>query len=393
MANITFINCNSLASRTSFSSYVASIRNATADDFALVGQCKAEICNALWGSGNPDISGVGVRNYSSFVERTAADKSLKMIVGYVIENVLGLILVSSLYTLRLRADDKRQEAHPEMLDRCVSVLRRGCSSFYDCAVFFTFSIQLACIVVLTRFDFGFSASGMGDSTAKITWAVSLLTILPPMYVAFNPGLLREPLPDHANTLKNQKSKDRKEQLRFLLFALCWLLFIYPFLSRMMETFGPSAIGGKSQVISTSEWNVIEAACTAGVDVVSNQEILAMDFFSVAGSVFVCLVALTKIIWLAVQRHHQDSRLVQRVRDLWSRKSSQLSRMSIVLFIALPIIAVSQLWTVFRLRKFQQQIAYNAGNDDSDSQWTFGQIAAVTIFVPVVVESCFAWLCD
>ena len=222
---------------------------------------------------------------------------------------------------------------------------------------------------------------------------SILTPKSFRYVAFNPGLLREALPDHANTLKSRKSKDRKEQLRFLLFALCWLLFIYPFLSRMMETFGPSAIGGKSQVISTSQWNVIVAACTKDVDVVSNQEILAMDFFSVAGSVFVCLVALTKIIWLALQRHHQDSRLVQRVRDLWSRKRSQLSRLSLVLFIVLPIIAASQVWTVFTLRKFQKQIAHNAGNDDSDSQWTFGQIVAVTIFVPVIVESCFAWLYD
>lgn len=330
---------------------------------------------------------------SSLVERNAADKNMKMIVGYIIENVLGLILVFSLYTLLLRVKNEPKGAQQKLLDRCVSVVRRGCSSFHDCAVFFTFSIQLACIVVLARFDFGISASGMGDSTAKITWAVSLLTILPPMYVAFNPGLLREPLPDHASTLQSQKSKDRKEQLRFLLFALCWLLFIYPFLSRMMETFGPSAIGGKSQVISTSEWNVIETSCTAGVNVVSNREILAMDFFSVAGSIFVCLVAMTKIIWLAVQRHHKDSRLVQRVRDLWSKKSSQLSRLSIVLFVVLPIIAVSQLWTIFRLRRLQQQIAQNAGNSDSDSQWTFGQIAAVTIFIPVVVECRFAWLYD
>lgn len=233
-----------------------------------------------------------------------------MIVGYIIENVVGLILICLLYVLLLRTNKESEKARPELLHRSISVVRRGCSSFYDCAVFFTFSIQLACIVVLARLDFGISASGMGDSTAKITWAVSLLTILPLMYVAFNPRLLREPQRDHASTFKGQKGKDRKEQLRFVLFALCWLLFIYPFLSRMMETFGPSAIGGKSQVISTDDWNVIETACTAGVDAVSNQETIAMDFFSVAGSVFVCLLALTKIIWLAAQRHHKDSRLVQ-----------------------------------------------------------------------------------
>lgn len=393
MANRTSINCEYLASRTSFPNYIASIRNATTDNFTLVGQCKAEICNALWGSGNPDISGIGVRNGSSYNGRDVADEDMKMIVGYIVENVLGITLVSLLYILLLRTNNGQKPARPELLDRYTSVIRRGCSSFYDCAVFFTFSIQLACIVVLTRVDFGINANGMGDSTAKITWAVSLLTILPPMYVAFNPDLLREPQQDHASALAGEKRKDRKEQLRFLLFALCWLLFIYPFLSRMMETFGPNVIN-KDQIISTNEWDSIETLCTAGVDAISTHETLAMDFFSVAGSIFVCLMTLTKIIWLAVQRHNKDSRLVQRILIELSKHSTQLHRVPpLALFVAMPIIAISQLWTIFRMRGFQQQMARNAGNYDADGQWTFGQIAAVTIFVPVGVECCFAWLYD
>ena len=273
-----------------------------------------------------------------------------MIVGYIIENVVGLIFVSLLYIIHLRTNNEEKTAHPKLLGRYVAVIRRGCSSFYDCAVFFTFSIQLACIVVLTRVDFGINASGMGDSTAKITWAVSLLTILPPMYVAFNPGLLREPQSDHASAPKRKESKDRKEQLRFLLFALCWLLFIYPFLSRMMETFGSSGI--HPAVVNVVEWNSIEAACTAGVDALSDREILAMNVFSVVGSVFVCLMTLAKIIWLAVQRHHKDSRLVQHVHWTISRYRGQLRRLPIVVFIAIPIMAISQLWTIFRLRSFQ-----------------------------------------
>ena len=60
MANDTIVNCSDLVSRTSFHNYIATIRNVTGNSFALVDQCKAEICNALWGSGNPDISGIGV---------------------------------------------------------------------------------------------------------------------------------------------------------------------------------------------------------------------------------------------------------------------------------------------------------------------------------------------
>ncbi len=76
MANNTSINCHSLVSRTNFPSYIASIRRATANNFTLVSQCQAEICNALWGSGNPDISGVGVRNILFFDELNAADDNL-----------------------------------------------------------------------------------------------------------------------------------------------------------------------------------------------------------------------------------------------------------------------------------------------------------------------------
>ena len=140
MANRTSVNCGSLDFRTSFPSYIASIRNATADDFTLVAQCKAEICNALWGSGNPDISGVGVCNETCCDEQDAVDKDVKMIVGYIIENVVGLILASLLYIILGQTNHERRTDGPTSINRSIPVLRRGCSCFYDCAVFFTFSI-------------------------------------------------------------------------------------------------------------------------------------------------------------------------------------------------------------------------------------------------------------
>lgn len=312
-----------------------------------------------------------------------------MIAGYIIENALGLILVLSLFLLRRRIPEHQQISSAAPLGRYIAVTTRGCDSFHDCAVFFTFSIQLASIVVLARFDFGISASGMGDSTAKITWAISLLTMLPITYVAFNPGLLRHRSAEAPS--ENRKSKDRKEQVRFLLFALCLLLFIYPFLSRMMETFGPSMIGGNSNIISTSEWDIIQSMCLANVDPITSKEIVAMNVFSVAGSLFVYSLGLTKVIWLAIKKHHGQSRFVQYFHDR-SFKWRHSTQLALPLFVPVPLIAVSQLWIVFRLRRFQDQVSANSGNVDSDTQWTFGQIVAVTIFLPVVVECWFTWLC-
>ena len=312
-----------------------------------------------------------------------------MIAGYIIENALGLILVLSLFLLRRRIPEHQQISSAAPLGHYIAVATRGCDSFHDCAVFFTFSIQLASIVVLARLDFGISASGMGDSTAKITWAISLLTMLPITYVAFNPSLLRHQSAETPS--RSQKSKDRKAQLRFLLFALCLLLFIYPFFSRMMETFGPSMIGGSSNIISTSEWDIIQSMCLANVDPITSKEVVAMDVFSVAGSLFVCSLGLTKVIWLAIKKHHGQSLFVQYFHN-WSFKWRYSTQLALALFVLVPIIAVSQLWTIFRLRRFQEQVSANSGNVDSDTQWTFGQIVAVTIFVPVLVECWFTWLC-
>ncbi len=69
MANNTVVKCSNLASRSSFPKYITAIRNATGNNFTLVDQCQAEVCNALWGSGNPDISGIGVSQCYFFRSR------------------------------------------------------------------------------------------------------------------------------------------------------------------------------------------------------------------------------------------------------------------------------------------------------------------------------------
>lgn len=63
MANHSNVDCSALALRKDFPSYIVGLRNATNGNFSLLSdKCQTEVCNALWGSGNPDISGVGVRS-------------------------------------------------------------------------------------------------------------------------------------------------------------------------------------------------------------------------------------------------------------------------------------------------------------------------------------------
>ena len=61
-----FANCSLLVTRTSFAEYVQELNTTTAFDINLLESCKSDICNALWGDGNADISGIGARPYESF---------------------------------------------------------------------------------------------------------------------------------------------------------------------------------------------------------------------------------------------------------------------------------------------------------------------------------------
>lgn len=140
--------------------------------------------------------------------------------------------------------------------------------------------------------------------------------------------------------------------------------MYPFYSKMVGYFGPSLIGnGPQQVISDDEWSVIAATCTANVNDISGQELDAMKFFGVAGSLFVCICALVKIIWLGMQRQHEDSRFVRWIRTYQFDVGPKISILFLVL---LPIFAISQIWTILRLRQFQADISKNTGNVDFDS---------------------------
>jgi hypothetical protein len=56
----TVVNCTALVSRSSFPTYIQTLQDETGSNFTLLEVCKSEVCNALWGTGNADISGIGV---------------------------------------------------------------------------------------------------------------------------------------------------------------------------------------------------------------------------------------------------------------------------------------------------------------------------------------------
>lgn len=64
MSNISKIlvpNCSLLAQRADFAEYIKAVNGTTSFLPELLEACKSNICAALWGDGNADISGIGVR--------------------------------------------------------------------------------------------------------------------------------------------------------------------------------------------------------------------------------------------------------------------------------------------------------------------------------------------
>jgi hypothetical protein len=240
MANTTSIDCSQLGTRTDFRSYILLVSNATGGNFSLASDCKPEICAALWGSGNPDISGIG------------------MTAGYVLGVALGITLTLMFMVLSTWSIPGESRRWKVLLSKTFAV-------YHDSAVFLSFSVQIASVIMLAKANFGISADGMGANTMEITWIVSLLTLLPVCYGVFIFRLCdaqkllkaegsegegwnrreesnlhppsRKGLENEATAKEKAEKVSSKDRLRFLLFVISWMISAYPFFSRMVCTFG------------------------------------------------------------------------------------------------------------------------------------------------------------
>ena len=304
-----------------------------------------------------------------------------MIIAYVLEHLIGLAIVLA-YLISVSLQHKGASY---ISRRCLEV-------FHDCATFLTFSIQIAAIVVLVRVDFGLGTENMGDATVRITQAVSILTLLPLAYATVllhnnssDAEVGRSEHPDER--MSSNRRPNGETSKRFGLFVLCWLLSLYPFYSKMNSVFGPSLIG--TTVISNGQFDDIEEICYRDVRVITRAEDRFMTALAIVAVVPLSLLVCGRIIVLGVRKHHADSQTYARMVVLLEGTGARRFRQSLVLSLGMiPPLACGLLWTVIRDQTFQQHMTAAAGNDFADGQWTFGQVVAVTVFVPVLVEAWF-----
>ena len=253
--------------------------------------------------------------------------------------------------------------------RATKAVRVAFASYTDAAIMLAFSIQLASLVLLVKKDYSISAAGFGTLTIEVTWAAALLTMLP---------------------LAMQSWLDVKEErpgITLVLISISWVFFMFTFLSRMALSFGPSQVGsGSSDVLTITQWSNIEYLCFKGISQLDAPSATAFDIFAIGGSVLVSLAILGKLIRVIMcnRMSTRAEAITQRVNLVprWVWSAALIS--NVVLW------GEPQVWAIFEFRGIQQKLAAAVNGADQDGQWSFGQIIAGVVFLPVFVDLVYGY---
>ncbi|CEI70069.1 hypothetical protein FVEN_g10632 [Fusarium venenatum] len=357
------VDCSQWMELNDFSSYIRLLASKTQFKKDNLEVCQNEICTAVYGTGNPDISGIGVA------------------IGYVLEITLSVFL--SLAVIVLKQSEKTSQWH--------RIAKTGLAAFVDSAAYFALSLQLATIAVLVRKDYGISTADLGAIEARISQTVAVVSMMPLLY----PVALLEP------RTKTCPRDNVKHNARLLLLSLIIALSFYPFLSRCIHAFDVSPIGnGEGSEVSSTNWSAIEDMCFP-------QEYRhlgeTMTYRSLNGlELTASLIAYLFSFWLlaGLPKTHphlnekaqegQESGVEPSWRELvnvWfsDRPVAAMVPLFVVVGLSVPLLSV-----IFTLRKVQGNMSENMGQEYAGNEWGFGQIISIILFIPVAVDMGYQW---
>ncbi|KAF5243925.1 hypothetical protein FANTH_7938 [Fusarium anthophilum] len=357
------IDCSQWTELNDFSKYIQELDSKTQFNKSILESCKSEICNAIYGTGNPDISGIGVA------------------VGYVLEIILSIFL--SLAVIMFKRSGKNSQRH--------QVAKAGLEAFVDSAAYFALALQLATIAVLARKDYGISTADLGAIEARISQSVAVVSLMPLLY----PVALLEP------PAKSTMRANIKHNARLLLLSVTVALSFYPFLSRCIHAFDISPIGeGKDSEVSSTDWSVVEDMCFPveyrnigrsttfkslnGLELTASLITYIFTFWLLAGLPGICYEHDEK----AKNAKGAEDKASWRERvNKWFIDRPLVAVLPLLVFVGLTI---PLLVVIFTLRNVQEQMSENMGENYDGNYWGFGQIVSIILFIPVGVEMAYRW---
>ncbi|KAK4221145.1 hypothetical protein QBC38DRAFT_429576 [Podospora fimiseda] len=357
-------HCADLGAFGDFGDYTSRLRNATSFEEELLLQCQVPICSALWGLGIPDLSGIGVT------------------VGYLTSTFLGPFL--SFLVLAI----------PSSRPHLQKIFSEGLEIFFDSAVYFAFAIQVATITTLVPKDFQAQKTAFGDYEVRIAGLVSVICLLPLLCPV---GLL---------PFLNTEKKDAKARAshRLTLFTITVILSFYPFLSQSIHAFAKTQIGegngeGGVTYITDQEWAKLTNLCFKGssTNALNNNEHNIIRAFQLLASLSILLFTLGALTPPGLRRLDENYGK-SAVREIVSQKLEKITEIvteDIVwlryILVIIPILLVVPLfWGFWKLRVLQAGLSQGVAQYYEGDEWGFGQVMAITIFLPVIAEMYFVW---
>ncbi|KAK2780419.1 hypothetical protein CKAH01_00363 [Colletotrichum kahawae] len=375
MADI--MSCSELRILKNFGKYILAVETETnfTDEFLL--SCKEDICGAIWGDTNSDISEIGAS------------------IGYAVELALGFSLATVVLLIR-----QRQGRRWEFFQ---IITKKGLEAFFEFAVYFAIAVELATTVMLVNTDFGINAAAFEANEAQTALAIAVICVIPLVYpIALLPTRMFH-LESATQKAMNGKSEQeyRRQNFRLLLFCLVIVLFFYPFLSQCIHNWGPLRVGegaGKdgSTLITHDEWPRIQKMCFGHVGRLTDAEYWLLATCEIIASLLIFFFTLWHAMGVGLQRWKDEEKFHGKEGKgtiMLSRTRNVLQRVwhgHRIMLLFLPVVLGGVLlWCIFRLRNIQEAAAVRLGIDYSGNDWGFGQIVSIIIFAPVVADMGFA----
>lgn len=321
-----------------------------------------------------------------------------------------------------------------------AIITAGLTAFFESAIYFALAIEIATLAILAPKDYESQTVSFGDYDSRTCSLVSTICLLPLLYPVSILSFLGSPPTENKNEAShtpnlNKPPSTRDEQIhhkqpyRLTLFSIAVLISIYPFMSQSFRTWSPSQIGegngdGGATYVTAEEWQPVENICfhldgatsTGGVSTLTGTEHVVMGVFQTVSSCVVILFAVGMLIPGALRRldhwfhddelagHGDDTmhggwgRFVVVVKAMMRvcdglKKKCRTSNVLVGFLLFVPLgLGAPLLWGLWRLRALQGQLARAAGQQDEGGDWSFGQVVAITIFLPVGADMIFTAVC-
>ena len=326
-----------------------------------------------------------------------------MTAGYVTETILGFLLAVCCWILRQNIESRPCQS----LKLWAKTFERGFEAFFTSAIYFTLSILVASNYALAKRDFDISANGFGIIETQITSAITVVSVLPllyPVLMGFEKRKDAHQIGTPA-TRRADYNSNLHEKFRLVLFCLVTVLFMYPFISQCIHNWAPTDVGegngpDGATIVNSEEWAALTATCFEEIDSITAFETLIISAFELVGSLLSILSALWSVFIFFLRKSSTEEYRHTAMNHILVSTRGTLKRIGIP-FIIRPIfqialllcpilLSVPLLWGIFRMRGVQKSLARATANLYLDNDWTFGQVVAIVLFIPVLFDMAYCW---